>query len=173
MSPLARGLVLKTNLVKQTARSSTNHSLIIKDLEQALPHLAGLLTRIDGLPDTRLLVVRDNGRSLGVVGREALLKRLCVVVGALDERLARDVVGHGGLGRVEDLVVGAAGGGVDEAAGDARDEEAVVDLQFNGVLERLLGCAEHAVELFGLGYCAGESVEDEAVRGCVNMPLNV
>lgn len=54
-----------------------------------------------------------------------------------------------------------------EAAGDARDEEAVVDLQFYGVLEGLLGYAEHAVELLGLGYCAGEAVEDESGGGVV------
>jgi len=52
---------------------------------------------------------------------------------------------------------------VHEAAGDARDEEAVVDLQFYGVLEGLLGYAEHAVELLGLRYCAGEAVEDESL----------
>jgi len=56
---------------------------------------------------------------------------------------------------------------VHEAAGDARDEEAVVDLQFYGVLEGLLGYAEHAVELLGLGYCAGEAVEDESGGGVV------
>jgi hypothetical protein len=31
--------------------------------------------------------------------------------------------------------------------------------------ELLFSDVEHFVELFGLGYCAGEAVEDKAVRG--------
>lgn len=49
-----------------------------------------------------------------------------------------------------------------EAAGDAGDEEVVVDLEFHGVAEGLRFGGEHFVEFGGLGDCAGETVEDEA-----------
>ena len=97
-----------------------------------------------------------------MVRRQALLQGVGVVVAALDERLARRVVRHGLLGGVEDGVVGAARGRVDEAAGDAGDEEGVVDLELDGVLELLGAGVEHGVEVLGLGDGAGEAVEDEA-----------
>lgn len=156
-------LVLQANLIQNSTAIPTNLLLPIKNLKQALPHLARLLARINGLPDARLLVVRHDGGGLAVVSGEALLEGLGVVVGALYQGLAGDVVLHVALGRVEDLVVRAAGGGVHEAAGDARDEEVVVDLQLDGVLEGLLRRREHLVELFGLGDGAGEAVQDEAV----------
>lgn len=62
-------------------------------------------------------------------------------------------------------MVGASGGGVDEAACYAGDEEAVVDLEFHGMLQLLAFGCEHLVEFFGLGHCAGKAVEDEAIGG--------
>jgi hypothetical protein len=53
---------------------------------------------------------------------------------------------------------------VNQTAGNTRDEERVVDLQLDGVLQRLLGGFEHAVELLSLGDCSWEAVEDEAAR---------
>jgi hypothetical protein len=134
----------------------------VKDVEQALPDLAGLLAGVDALPDASVLVVADDGGGLGVVGGEALLEGLGVVVGALDEGLARDVVLHVHLGRVEGAVVGAARGRVDEAAGDAGDEQGVVDLELNGVLQGRLLLRQHLVEGLGLGDRPREAVEDEA-----------
>lgn len=52
---------------------------------------------------------------------------------------------------------------MDKTAGDARDEEGVVDLELNGVVNLLLLGLKHGVELDGLGDGAGEAVEDEAV----------
>lgn len=101
----ADDLVLEANLVQQAAGLTANHSLAVENLKQALPDLAGLLAGIDWLPNTGLLVVVDNRCGLGVICRKALLKCIGVVVRALDERLASDIVGHFGLGRVEDLVV--------------------------------------------------------------------
>ena len=49
-----------------------------------------------------------------------------------------------------------------EPAGDARDQQLVVDLQLDGVLQLLPPLVEHGVELLGLRYGAGEAVEDEA-----------
>jgi len=53
---------------------------------------------------------------------------------------------------------------VDEAAGDAGDEEGVVDLKLDGVLELLVTGLEHGVEALGLGHGTGEAVEDESGR---------
>lgn len=92
------------------------------------------------------------------------MERLCRVVRALDEGLARDVVRHGLLGRRKLLVVRAARRRVDEAARDARHEEVVVDEELDGVLDGLLALGEHAVELLGLRDVAREAVEDEAAR---------
>lgn len=103
-----------------------------------------------------------------MVGTETLLEGVGVVVAALDERLAGNVVLHVLLGRVEGCVVGSAGGGVDETAGDAGDEEAVVNLELDGVLELTLALLEHGVEALGLGDGTGEAVKDETVEGKEN-----
>lgn len=137
----------------------------VEDGQQALPDLAGLLAGVDGLPDARLLVVAHDGGGLLVVGGQALLEGLGVVVGPLDQRLARDVVRHGHLGRVEGLVVAAARGRVHQPARDARDEQRVVDLQLHGVLELLVALLQHGVEALGLRHGTGEAVEDESAQG--------
>lgn len=150
-------------LAEDGAASLASLGLVaVKDGEQALPDLAGLLGGVNGLPDARLLVVVDHRGGLLVVGLEALLESVGIVVGALDQWLARDVVGHLLLGRVELDVVAAARGGVDQTAGDARYEELVVNLELDGVLEGLVALAEHLVETLGLGDGAGETVKDEA-----------
>ena len=66
---------------------------------------------------------------------------------------------------LEFAVVRAAARGVDEAAGDTRDEELVGDDELDDVVERLLALREHRVELLGLPDCAREAVEDEATKG--------
>lgn len=134
----------------------------IKDGQEALPDLAGLLRGVDGLPDAGLAVVVHNGGGLLVVGVETLLEGLGVVVGALDEGLAGDIVGHGLLGRVEGGVVGTAGCWVDQTTRDAGHEEGVVDLELDGVLEGLVAGLEHGVEALCLWDGAGEAVEDES-----------
>lgn len=50
---------------------------------------------------------------------------------------------------------------MDEAAGDARYEQLVRDLELDGVGEGLALGGEHVVEFFRLGDGAGEAVEDE------------
>ena len=162
---LRRLLVLRAGrkLAKHAAARVGSLGLVaVKDGEQALPDLAGLLAGINSLPDAGVLVVANDGGGLLVVGRKTLLKRLGVVIRALDEGLAGGVVGHGHLGGVEDLVVRAARGGVDETASDAGDEQGIIDLQLNGVLQGLVALAQHGVEALGLGHGAREAVEDKA-----------
>ena len=57
---------------------------------------------------------------------------------------------------------------MDEAAGDAGDEEGVVDLELDDMAELALLFLEHGVEAFGLGDGAGEAVEDESGGNLVN-----
>ncbi len=59
-------------------------------------------------------------------------------------------------------MVGAARGGVNESAGNAGDQEGIIDLEFDGVFEGLLLFGQHLVEAFGLGYSAREAVQYEA-----------
>lgn len=126
-----------------------------------LPDLTRLLAGVNALPETGLLIVANNGASLLVVGNQALLEGLSVVIAALDKRLAGDIVGHGLLRGVECCVVGSARGRVDETAGDTLDKESIIDLQLNNVLESLLALLEHGVEAFGLGNGSGEAIKDE------------
>lgn len=56
-------------------------------------------------------------------------------------------------------VVCASTGGVDEAPGDARDEELVGDDELDDRVERLFARGEHRVEFLGLWDCAREAVE--------------
>lgn len=136
-------------------------------------------------PDALLTVVVGHGGRLGVVGAKALLERLGIVVGPLDQGFAGDIVRHGLLGRAvemqtivsisiseakmylggrlpELLVVAPPAGRVNQPAGDARDEEVVVDFEFDGVVELLLLALEHVIELLSLGRGSRESIEDEA-----------
>ena len=158
-----RNLVLEADLVQQAAGLTSNVRLVVENLEQALPDLAGFLAGVNRLPDTSLLVVANDRCGLSVICDKALLEGFRVVVGALNERLAGDIVDHVALGRVEDLVVRTARGGVNETASDTRDEERVVDLELDCVLQGLLGGFEHAVELLGLDDCSWETVKNEAV----------
>lgn len=77
----------------------------LENTEKTLPDLAGFLASVDAAPDTSLLVVVDNRGGLGMVGGQSLLQGCGVVVGALNQGLAGDVVLHVLLGRVEDLVI--------------------------------------------------------------------
>lgn len=87
------------------ASNSLQASLLVEDLEHRLPHLTRFLAGVEAAPDTCLLVVADDGLGLLVVGDEALLQSVGVVVASLDERLASDIVLHVVLGRVEGGVV--------------------------------------------------------------------
>lgn len=138
--------------------------VLLENTEQALPHLARLLAGVNAAPDTGLLVVIANGRGLGVVGSKTLGEGVGVVIRALDQGLASDVVSHGCLGRVEDLVVGAAGSRVDQTARDTSNEQGVVNLQLHGVLELLLARGEHVVETLSLCNSTGETIQDESDR---------
>ena len=151
------------NLGQDRATSASQRPVIlVKHAQKALPHLAGLLARINLPPNPRLLVVSHHRTRLAVICAQSCRQRLLVVVAALNQWLASDIVGHRFLGWVEDLVVAAAGGGVDETAGDAGDEEGVVDLELDGVHEGFRLGFEHLVEALCLGDCAWETVEDEA-----------
>lgn len=98
-----------------------------------------------------------------MICHKTLLECFGIVVRALDERLASDIINHIALGGVEDLVVRTTRCGVDETASNTRDEERVVDLELNSVLQGLVGGPEHAIELLGLDDCSREAVKDEAI----------
>lgn len=135
--------------------------LLLENTEQRLPHASWLLGGINAGPDACLLVVTNDWCGLLVVGNKTLLEGLGVVVGALNQRLTGDIVLHVGLWWVEDLVVRASGGWVNQATGDASDKERVVDLELDGVLEWGLLCGKHRVEALGLDDGTWEAVEDE------------
>lgn len=115
---------------------------------------------------------------------QSLAEGLDVVVGSLDQWFTSNVINHGLLGRVDYSsalavntpwgtngltfsVVTPARGGVDQSAGNTTDQELVRDLEFERLVELLLGGGQHRVELFGLNDGSGESVEDEARIGFV------
>lgn len=104
-----------------------------------------------------------------MVGAKTLLERLCIIIGALDERLASHIVLHLELGGVEDLVVGATGGGMDKTAGDACHKKSIVNLKLDGMLEGLAGRSEHLVELLSLSDCSWETIEDKTASGVSNV----
>jgi hypothetical protein len=140
-----------------------NH-LLAEDSKNALPDLARLLAGINAAPDTGLLIVLDNRGGLGVVGSQTLGEGVGIVIGTLDQRLSGDVVLHVLLGRVEDLVVRAARGRVDQAAGDTSHQQGVVNLQLNGVLKLLVTGDEHVIEALGLRNRPGETIQNETVH---------
>jgi hypothetical protein len=61
--------------------------------------------------------------------------------------------------------------GVYQPAGDAGDEQLVIDEQLYGGVELLFAVSEHPVELFGLGDRPRESIKDEptsSMENCIN-----
>jgi len=149
------------------AEEAAGRCVLLEDVQHALPDLTRLLRGVDLLPDAGVAVVVDDGAGLLVVGTKALAESALVIVGALDERLAGNVVDHVSLRGVEDLVVRAARGGVHETTGDTGDKKLVGDLELDGVLQRLRLGLKHAVELDSLGNGAREAIKDEAGR-CVS-----
>lgn len=117
----------------------------MENTEKTLPDLSRFLASVDPAPDTGLLVVVDNRGCLGMVGGQSLFQGCGVVVGTLNQGLAGNVIFHVLLGRVEDLVVRASRGRVDQSASNTRNEESVVNLQFDGVLELLTARGKHVV----------------------------
>lgn len=58
-----------------------------------------------------------------------------------------------------------------QSPSNSRNQECILDLQFQGVVDRLLGFLEHRVELGGLRDGTGEAVENEtgALVGCTRL----
>lgn len=145
---------------------SQSHSFItplilLEDTQQALPDLARLLASVNTAPNASLLVVIADGRRLSVVSSQTLGEGLGIVVRALDQRLAGNVVLHVRLGRVKNLVVRAAGSRVDQTTSNTSDKQSVVNLQFHGMLELLLAGREHVVKALSLRNRPGETIQDE------------
>lgn len=65
-------------------------------------------------------------------------------------------------GGCEFLVVGAAGGRVDEAAGDAVNEQRVGDVEVEDAVDGRPTACQHLVELLRLCHVAREAVQDES-----------
>jgi len=108
--------------------------------------------------DALALVVLDEGCSHAVVGLKALTHSLGLVVVALDEGLASDVVLALDLGGVVVVGIDAAGAGVSPAAGDAADDllRGHVEVERKVNLDLLL-------ELGGLRHGAGKAVEEDVL----------
>jgi len=69
-----------------------------KDGAEVVPDQCWGLSSVNAVPETLLPVVLDNGSSLGMVGGQTLAQSLGVVVGALNKRLASDIVDTSLLG---------------------------------------------------------------------------
>ena len=109
-------------------------------------------------------VMRQDRRGLAVVGVEASLHRVAVVVGAAGEAGAMTHIAHardgGGLERV---VIPRAAGGAGEAPGDALDQGRVIDLQLHHRVQRHAPGRQQPIQRLGLRHCAREAVQDEAI----------
>lgn len=59
-------------------------------------------------------------------------------------------------------MVSSATGGMDQSAGDARNEELVCDLQLDDVIKLVLPLLEHRIQFLCLRDCPRETVQNEA-----------
>lgn len=80
-----------------------------------------------------------------MVSDQSLLESIGVIVRALDQCFASDVVLHFCLGRVEDLVIRSARGWVHESPRYPGNEKAIIDLELDGVEEFLVSDGQHVV----------------------------
>jgi hypothetical protein len=85
--------------------SSNSRLLISKYGKHISPNVFGILGCVKSFPDAGLLVVRNDGCGLLMVGSKSFLQRVCIVIGTLDQGLASQVILHGLLGWIEDLVI--------------------------------------------------------------------
>ena len=92
---------------------------------------------------------------------QPFLQGICVIVGPLDKWFARHIILHRFFRRIEDLVIAAARGGMNEPASNTGNEEAIVDLKFDGVFQGFLLLSEHLIKPLGLGYGPGEAIKYE------------
>lgn len=76
---------------------------------------------------------------------QSVPQRRLVIVAALDQWFARDVVHHVPLRRVEDLVIRPTRSRMHKSTGDAGNEEGIVNLQFDRVHQLLLVLRQHLV----------------------------
>ena len=95
--------------------------LVPKHLKQRLPDLARFLTCVNALPNSGGFIVSNNRRRLGVVRCQSLLQRVLVIVRAMNQGFASDIVLHLRLWRIEDLVVRPTRRWVNESSSNAGD----------------------------------------------------
>jgi hypothetical protein len=77
----------------------------LKDPEKTLPNLSRFLAGINALPDTCLLVISNDWCSLLMIGDQSLLQSISIIIRSLNQWLARNIIFHFVLRRVENLVV--------------------------------------------------------------------
>jgi hypothetical protein len=82
-------------------------NFLVENLIEALSDILDGLHGIDGLENATLVVVREDGCSLAMVGYHSAAKDFCVVIFALNQWLTGEVILATNLGRVELYVVGA------------------------------------------------------------------
>jgi hypothetical protein len=101
------------------------------------PDVGRRLGRIDDAQNAALLIVAEERRRHRMVGLKARLERVGVVVVAVHERLASDVVLAGHLGRRKLDVIRATARLVNQTASDAAHQQRVVDAQLDDRVEFL------------------------------------
>lgn len=158
--------IVQENNIPLLFRFFSIQNLVLFASEVSKHFFPDLLRRLAGVktpPDTFLLVKVGDGRSRLVVRLETLLESVGIVVRTLNKRLSGNVVLAGNLRGSKLDVVGAARGRVHKTASDTADQEVVLDLELDGVLDRLLASVKHLVQLLRLNHGTGEAVQDEAV----------
>eukprot|EP01084_Bolivina_argentea_P070131 127552_1 len=118
----------------------------VQDSEHGGGHHVGLLVTVDVEHDVTLLVEVLDGTHLLMEHLQALGDDLLLVIAALDQGLAGDVVSLGDLRGSELLVVGATTGAVQPAATGALNQDLVRDLEHHDSVELLT----HGLELLAL-----------------------
>lgn len=158
-------LVLATSVVMREDRGAL---LVVHGLQRRA-NQRGDVVKIVGIGGdvhhSALVVLKHRG-GLGVELLESRAQFVLRVVAALDERLARDIINHLYLRRVEVDVVGAARGRVDDAASDASDEQVVRDNEVDDAIDGFLG-AQQLVQDACLRGRPRKAIEDEAVAALI------
>ena len=126
---------------------------------------------VDGVKESALAVVIDEGEGLLGVDFEAVADGGGVVVLAGDEGGAAGVADALDLGGEGGDVEGGGAGGADAAAGDAGDEDVVGDFEEEGAAEVDALALEEVGQDVSLGDVAREAVEEEDVGGGVGVEI--
>jgi hypothetical protein len=160
----------KTSLYVRVSRANSNWnhkynlSLGAELLADGLSDLVHVVISVD--VGDFLVVVLQHRRGFAVELGQAGAQLVLGVVPTLDQGLAGDVIDAFHLGGIEEDVVCAATGRVDQATGDSFHQQLVVDVQVDHSVDANVLFLQQTIQNLCLVNSAGETIQNKSLGTC-------